>query len=117
MAAPAFGGAVVVLAVLAGQPVEGSGRRIVQALVLVPAVLVHCHSRADARSFGLADLAVVSLAAGMVAYAVGVAGLAAGAALTLAVAVAAQTGALAVAAQLACVLSLRLALGGRRVAA
>lgn len=116
MAAPALGGAVVVLAVLAGQPVEGLWPRIVQALLLVPAVLVHCYSRASARSFGAADVAVVSVAAGLVAYAVGVVGLAAGAFLTLAVVVAAQTGALAVAAQLAGVLSLALTVAGRRVA-
>lgn len=111
MAAPALGGAVVVLAVLAGQPVQGLWQRTVEALLLVPAVLVHCHSRADAPAFGLADVA----AAGLVAYAVAFAGLAVGAFLTLVV-VTAQTGALAAAAQLAGVLSLALTVTGRRVA-
>lgn len=116
MAAPAVGGAVIVVAVLAGQSFEGPWQRTVQALLLVPAVLVHCHSRADARSFDAADVAVVSVAAGLVASAIGVAGLAVGTFVALAVAVAAQTGALAVAAQLVGVPSLAVAVGGRRTA-
>jgi hypothetical protein len=116
MTAPALGGAVVVLAVLAGQPVDGLWQRTVQALLLVPAVLVHCHSRADTAGLGVADTAVVSIAAGLVAYAFGAVGLAAGAALTLAVVLAAQTGALAAVAQVAGLLSLAMAVAGRRVA-
>ena len=59
----------------------------------------------------------MSVAAGLVAYGVGAAGLAVGAALTLAVAFAVQTGALAAAAQVAGLMSFALAVAGHRRAA
>ena len=112
-AAPALGGFLIAVAVLAGRPVEGPWRWTSSALLLAPAVLVHCHDRAETHGFGIAQTAAVSVAAGLVAYAVGAVGLAAGAALTVAIVVAAQTGVLAVAAQLAGLLSFALAVSGR----
>jgi len=112
MAAPAAGGVLLAVAVLAGEPVDGPWQVAVRSLLLVPAVLVHCHRR-GAR-LGLLEGAAVAAAAGVLAYAVGMVGLAAGAVVALAVALAVQTGALAAAAQLGGLVSVALALRAAR---
>jgi hypothetical protein len=101
MAPPAAGGALLAAVVLAGEPVDGIWQWAVRVLLLVPAVLVHCHRRAERHGFGVFDGLAVAVAAGAVAYAVSAVGLAVGAAAALLVAAAIQTGALAVAVQLA----------------
>lgn len=115
-AGPAAGGLLISVAAILGRPVEGPWQWTVTALVLVPAVLVHWHSRAETHCFSGAETLAMSVAAGVVAYILGVVGLVAGATATLGVVVAAQTGVLAAAAQIAGLLSLAIALRGRRTA-
>jgi hypothetical protein len=112
-AGPAAGGLLIAVAAILDQPVQGPWQWTVTALVLVPAVLVHWHSRAETHGFSGAETLAMSAAAGAVAYVLGVVGLVAGAAATLGVVVAAQTGVLAAAAQIAALLSLAVAVRGR----
>jgi hypothetical protein len=112
-AGPAAGGLLIAVAAIADRPVQGPWHWTVTALVLVPAVLVHWHSRAETHGFSGAETFAVSVAAGVVAYALCVLGLVAGAAATFGLFVAAQTGVLAAAAQLAGLLSLAVVLRDR----
>lgn len=105
-AGPATAGVLIALAAAAHVPVTGWAHRVIQALSLIPAVLVHCHNRAERHHFSALTHAAVVLTSGLVAYLLIVVGLFAGAAATLAVVIAHQSGALAALGSLSGVLTL-----------
>lgn len=108
-AGPTVGGLLIAVAAILGRPVQGPWQWTVTALVLVPAILVHWHSRAETHGFSGAE--TLADAVGVVAYALRA--LVAGAAATFGVSVASQTGAFAAAAQLAGMLSMVVVLRDR----
>jgi hypothetical protein len=111
-AGPVSAGIALAVASLLGTEVTGPARCVTTSLSLIPAALVHCHSRD--RDLTYPQTFAVGLAAAVVAYAVIVIGLFTGAAATLALYLAVQTGLLAVASQMSGPMGLLLALSARR---
>ena len=96
-AAPFLAGAGVVAAYMVGVPVRGPLDWAVTTMVLLPAVLVHCHNRAERQGLTVLEQTVVMLLAGFVAYGLSLVGVFVGAATTAGLVLAHQTGVLAAA--------------------
>lgn len=80
---PFAAGAVVVMAHLVGVPLRGPLDWSVTALLLVPAVLVHCHNRAARHRFTFVETVAATAAAGAAAYILSVVGMLTGAIATV----------------------------------
>lgn len=111
-AGPVAAGMVLALAIVVGVEVTGPVRWLTTGLSLIPAVLVHWHSRD--RDFTWPETCAIGLAAAVVAYAVIVVGVVTGATVTFAIYVAVQTGVLAAVAQLSAIVGLLLTAFSRR---
>jgi hypothetical protein len=109
-AGPAAAGVVVAVAALLQEPVIGPVRLTVLTLILLPAVLVHCHNRAERYRLNWAEHLAAALVGGLASLLLIVVGLFGGAAIVLVAVLAAQTGVLAGAAQISGVASLAIAL-------